>query len=338
MRVSNERQYRVALGLLARFRSQLEAERAQPPNSGVHPRIHEASVEALRSEVRVLESEIAEYERLKAGAATFPVNSIVELPSVLVKARISRGWTQAELARRLELKEQQIQRYEARLYAGVGLDRIQEVADALGVALEGQANLKDHQVAELDVVPWRPAALAMLLDAVKRQTGHGIHGRTRLQKLLTVWGEVLAREIGAPVFTPRPLHYGGFDDEIGDDIEFLAASGLLNTRTADQAASARPATPLQRAVRRTRVSDSDEEYELTREGIQWLRGFLESDELGAHEKKQELGRLVETVAADYGELSLSRLVEVVYAKFPELAVNSRIKDRVATRIRQRDAR
>ena len=45
------------------------------------------------------------------------------------------GLTQKELARRLGLKEQQIQRYEATRYAGASLTRIQAVVEALGVRI-----------------------------------------------------------------------------------------------------------------------------------------------------------------------------------------------------------
>lgn len=77
MRVTNERQHRVALGLVARFRSQLEAEQSGPRPGGLHPRIREASLDAFRSEIRVLEAELAEYERIAAGAADSPAGSIV---------------------------------------------------------------------------------------------------------------------------------------------------------------------------------------------------------------------------------------------------------------------
>ena len=39
--------------------------------------------------------------------------------------------TQKELAERLSLAEQQVQRYEATLYRGVAAERLQQVADAL---------------------------------------------------------------------------------------------------------------------------------------------------------------------------------------------------------------
>ena len=57
------------------------------------------------------------------------------MPEALVRARKAAGLTQKELGRRLGLKEQQIQRYEATRYAGANLTRIQAVVDALGVRI-----------------------------------------------------------------------------------------------------------------------------------------------------------------------------------------------------------
>jgi DNA-binding Xre family transcriptional regulator len=58
-------------------------------------------------------------------------DSIVGIGSALIKARIVRNLTQKELAKRLSLAQQQVQRYEATLYRGVAGERLQEVADAL---------------------------------------------------------------------------------------------------------------------------------------------------------------------------------------------------------------
>ena len=57
--------------------------------------------------------------------------AVDELPTVLIKARISQGLSQKDLAERIGLKEQQIQRYEATDYASASLSRIKEVANAL---------------------------------------------------------------------------------------------------------------------------------------------------------------------------------------------------------------
>ncbi len=75
-----------------------------------------------------------EYESLKAGNFEIEdLNLVAELPATLIKARISQGLSQRDLAERLSLKEQQIQRYEATDYASASLARIKEVESALRV-------------------------------------------------------------------------------------------------------------------------------------------------------------------------------------------------------------
>ena len=50
-------------------------------------------------------------------------------------ARIAARLTQKALAERLGLQEQQVQRWEASLYSGVGVERLQEIIDALGMGV-----------------------------------------------------------------------------------------------------------------------------------------------------------------------------------------------------------
>ena len=62
---------------------------------------------------------------------------VADLPELLIKARIARGLTQKELADRVGLKEQQIQRYGATDYDAAKWSRIREVADVLSMELRG---------------------------------------------------------------------------------------------------------------------------------------------------------------------------------------------------------
>ena len=74
-----------------------------------------------------------EYEALKAGHFDLrALNTVAELPTVLIKVRLAQGLRQKDLAERLGLKEQQIQQYKAIDYATASLTRIKEVANALG--------------------------------------------------------------------------------------------------------------------------------------------------------------------------------------------------------------
>ena len=133
--ITNERQYAITKAQAERFKQTLADSEAQP-RKPLHPRALKAMREGLESQLQDLQDELSEYENLRGGTVTRIVaESILELAVALVKARVVRNWTQKELAEQLGLPEQQIQRYEATLYKGVGVERLQEVADALRVSV-----------------------------------------------------------------------------------------------------------------------------------------------------------------------------------------------------------
>jgi transcriptional regulator with XRE-family HTH domain len=134
--ITNERQYRITRAQLERFDQAATAQGARDPSQGVDPRIHVAMGDALLSEAEELRRQLCEYEQLRAGEIKARnLSSLTDLPRALIEARIAGHVTQRELADRLELAEQQIQRWEATNYAGVGVERMQNVADALGARI-----------------------------------------------------------------------------------------------------------------------------------------------------------------------------------------------------------
>jgi len=79
------------------------------------------------------------YDALRSGRMRqLELGSLRDVPEALIRARVAAGLTQKGLAERLGLKQQQVQRYEATRYAGVSLERLQSVADALGVQTQGR--------------------------------------------------------------------------------------------------------------------------------------------------------------------------------------------------------
>jgi DNA-binding XRE family transcriptional regulator len=135
--ITNERQYRIAQAEAKKFENAVAAAQGSKPGKAVHPRVHEAMIDSLKSELAVLREQLDQYDALKAGKVKGRrVRSLRELPVLLIEGRIAAGLTQRELAERLGLAEQQIQRYEATLYAAASLERLQEVADALGLEIE----------------------------------------------------------------------------------------------------------------------------------------------------------------------------------------------------------
>ncbi len=145
--IKNERQYKITKAQAVRFSKALESFRQNPnTDNSLHPLIAKAREDALSSQLADLESELSEYESLKAGE--FQLDSlkvVADLPSILIKARIAQGLSQKELAERIGLKEQQIQRYEATDYASANLARIKEVVSAFGVEINSAASTPDRR-------------------------------------------------------------------------------------------------------------------------------------------------------------------------------------------------
>jgi len=158
--IKNEREYRITKSQAQKFEQALAQGDAAEEVAGLHPLIQKAQKDALQSQSDELREQIAEYESLRAGKqAVISLNSLEELPQALIRARIAGGLTQRDLAERMGLKEQQIQRYEATEYASADLARVNEVAMALGlrvredVFLTGSPQPSEELLGELrDVV------------------------------------------------------------------------------------------------------------------------------------------------------------------------------------------
>ncbi|WP_250122372.1 helix-turn-helix transcriptional regulator [Chroococcidiopsis sp. CCMEE 29] len=145
--IKNERQYRVtktqaqkfeqALAQLAKYSEEMKKE---------NPLLWQAQKSALESQLNDLREEIEEYNALTPNSVNrtvvFTVDSLEALPRALIKARIAAKLSQKDLAERLGLKEQQIQRYEATEYASANFARVIEVSQALGMRLQPKAEIQ----------------------------------------------------------------------------------------------------------------------------------------------------------------------------------------------------
>ena len=140
--IKNERQYRMTKAHAEKFMQTLH-ELATTRKRGVHPVLHKAQIDALKSQLGDLQRELAEYETLRSGKRKIvALESLEELPKTLIQARIAAGLSQEELAAKLGLKPQQIQRYEATEYQSASLARVNAVACVLGVKLRHPAELR----------------------------------------------------------------------------------------------------------------------------------------------------------------------------------------------------
>jgi HTH-type transcriptional regulator / antitoxin HipB len=132
--IQNERQYRITQTKLKEFEQELAAIDPQDPN--LHPCQIVGWTNSYNLSIRQLKQEIAEYEQLKSGNIfTFVLGSLNDLPTTLIKARIATGMTQKELAEKIGVQEQQIQRYESKHYSSASFERLRSIADALKIEI-----------------------------------------------------------------------------------------------------------------------------------------------------------------------------------------------------------
>lgn len=134
--IRNERQHRITKARVDEFERALAELSSKTATSAEDKLWLRVQNDALASQLGELRSDVREYQELRTGGLNrLEVSSLDQIPEALVKARIAVGLSQKELAERLGLKEQQIQRYEATDYAGASLERIREIMHGLGLRL-----------------------------------------------------------------------------------------------------------------------------------------------------------------------------------------------------------
>lgn len=138
--IKNERQYKITRAKADELRVAISGLEHAPLPDGLSPEMRKLQAEALRGTLADLEGELAEYDALH-NATLIEATGIGEFPTALIRARIARGLTQRELAERVGLAEQAIQRYEAGGYTGASFARLVEIAEALEVTVHYDVRL-----------------------------------------------------------------------------------------------------------------------------------------------------------------------------------------------------
>jgi len=148
MSITNDRQYRITRAQLARFQQALATAEHDPsaPRSVQESIAHDILVEQARAQADDLRSQLEEYETLVGSQRmTLEIHSLLELPSALIHARLASGLTQRDLAERIGVTQQQVQRDEQTDYAQASLERLQKVWDVLGARLYGRVTLSPQR-------------------------------------------------------------------------------------------------------------------------------------------------------------------------------------------------
>lgn len=111
----------------------------------VEPILKKAQIDAMESQIEELKDQIKVYELLK----TLPLQKIVmpffglnQFMEQLIKARIVRKLTQAQLADNLGVHQQQVQRWEDMDYEKLTISSLRRIMQVLGVEITGVVKLK----------------------------------------------------------------------------------------------------------------------------------------------------------------------------------------------------
>ena len=137
--IANQRQYKITLAQIAKFVAALKDLETSEKAREMHPKRRKMYEGAFQSQIDEMREEAEAFERLtNHGDEPHEVGSLAGLAEGLIKARIAAGLTQKQLAERLGIKEQQVQRYEASSYRAASLERVREVMEALGIDVEGR--------------------------------------------------------------------------------------------------------------------------------------------------------------------------------------------------------
>ena len=142
--IQNERQYKITQTKLREFENAIAELKTLPaPTTRNEQLDYQLDFDALTSFVEEFKEEIAEYEKLKQGKTEhLDLDFLEKLPEALIKARIVRGLTQEQLADRLNVKPQQVQRDEANLYASASFHKLLAVQKALNVEIKQEVIFK----------------------------------------------------------------------------------------------------------------------------------------------------------------------------------------------------
>jgi len=144
--ITNDRQYRITRAQFQWFKTALDSyDPLELVKQGLDPLIIEAQRNGLEQQLRELERSIQKYESLRSSEKqNFAANSVSALGDTLIEARVAQGLTQHELALKLGMREQQIQRYEQERYQTANLNRIGLIAQALRLTVNIEAHIFEN--------------------------------------------------------------------------------------------------------------------------------------------------------------------------------------------------
>jgi HTH-type transcriptional regulator/antitoxin HipB len=130
--IKNEKQYKITKSKLALLQEGIAGIKSENP-IGVKSRLVLNSMLDMSTS---MEAQISAYDALKENKTiSLKSRSLQDLPAMIIEYRIASGLTQKEMAKKIGMKEQQLQRYENRDFESVSFQNMLEILRAIGLKL-----------------------------------------------------------------------------------------------------------------------------------------------------------------------------------------------------------
>lgn len=134
--IKNQRQLKATKAQIASFRAALQEIDNQEHDGSANDRArHDAARRAMQSMLTTMERQSAEFEALTRGDASgIALNGLHDLPKALIQTRIVLGMSQKDLAQKIGVKAQQVQRWEHEDYERITFANLEAVSAALNIS------------------------------------------------------------------------------------------------------------------------------------------------------------------------------------------------------------
>ena len=131
--IKNEKQYKISKKLLNEVIEKVNKVKTEK-DYNIKRKLVAESLEDFKEDI---EKEIRDYEKLKTSKSTIlKERSIRDLPSMIIEYKIANHLTHKEFAKLLDLKEQQLQRYEAESFKTVSFQNLRKFLNCIQLDLK----------------------------------------------------------------------------------------------------------------------------------------------------------------------------------------------------------
>lgn len=129
--ITNDLEYSVTKEQANKFAATLSRLEASVDSANVDPLLVELQRAALQSQYEDLLSQLEEYEAIRSGKRKVEIKSVDEFPHALIQARIALGISVNDLAQKVDIPKEQLERHERTDYASAPMSLMKKVAKNL---------------------------------------------------------------------------------------------------------------------------------------------------------------------------------------------------------------